>query len=224
MGVPGFAPGRKVRVKNSPLVEPEVQRTLCLAVALLLVGREGAKGVFQKGKILDRIDRRDQHELRRQGPLKPGKKLLFRHGTREKITLDQTASHAKPERKVLGKLESLPDETASRKIGEEKGRPHDGEGIGVAPEPSEKIGIELDLRHREIGRIVEGGVSRPEVVEGDPEAPALQLFDQPRRPRHVLEGGGFRDLEDQPVPSGLPDRLLHVGQEFLMKEMAGSDI
>ncbi len=71
---------------------------------------------------------------------------------------------------------------------------------------------------------MERGISRSEVVEGDSESAPLQLLHKPCRPGHVLEGGAFRDLENQSIPPAMTNSFIHIGQEFLMKKMAGSDI
>ncbi len=104
MGLPGLVPGRKAVVKDPTLVEPEVQRTVAGRMALFPVGGKRAEGVFEKGEILDGINWSGMHHLRGKGALKPWKNLLIRHRAGEEVALDQTASHAKPERKILEKL------------------------------------------------------------------------------------------------------------------------
>lgn len=72
--------------------------------------------------------------------------------------------------------------------------------------------------------MMEGGVSCPEIIEGDPEPASLELVRQSCRSRHVLEGCAFRDLEDQPAPSVLSHRIPDILQKISVEKMAGPDV
>ena len=204
----------------------------------LRVGGEPRADLPHPGPMVQ-FDQEQGHVLagevgRREGPVairhearQPAGDLVAGHGVRDGVALADVATQVQQQHADLDGLDALGHQIAIERPGQADNAIHDGQVLGVAEHRLDEHLVDLERVHRQAAEIGERRVAGAEIVEGDADAgfPAAPEYRHDRV--HVVDRGGFQDLDFERAGLQFRARRQQRGQfldEVRRQQVAGGDV
>ncbi len=123
--------------------------------------------------------------------------LTGRYGAAIEIALNQIAAQMEQHLRLRGLLDPLGDSLEAKTLSEAQyGRDNLAAALAAA-HTAHKAGVHLDLVERQSAQVCQRGISRPEVVNGEPHTHLFQLVGNHAGIFKIADYGAFGDLDGQ---------------------------